>query len=67
MTLILEDLENITRDNNELRSGDLLTSSAILNDIAKYVTEHKDKHTSDQLEVSYAIHTFCTHFCYMKQ
>ncbi|VDH98409.1 leucine-rich repeat-containing G protein-coupled receptor 5 [Mytilus galloprovincialis] len=44
-------LENITRDNNELRSGDLLTSSAILNGIAKYVTKHKDKHTSDQLEI----------------
>ncbi|CAG2256987.1 unnamed protein product [Mytilus edulis] len=51
VTLILEDLENITRDNNELRSGDLLTSSAILNGIAKYVTKHKDKHTSDQLEI----------------
>ncbi|CAC5408850.1 unnamed protein product [Mytilus coruscus] len=51
VTIILEDLENKTRDNNELRSGDLLTSSAILNDIAKYVTEHKDKLTSDHLEI----------------
>ncbi|CAC5408849.1 unnamed protein product [Mytilus coruscus] len=51
VTIILKDLENITRNNNELRSGDLLTSSSILTDIAKYVTDHKDKLSVDQLEI----------------
>ncbi|CAG2236942.1 ADGRB1 [Mytilus edulis] len=52
VTIILIGLENITRDNNDLRSGDLLTSSSILNDIAKYVTEQKEKLSVDQLEGS---------------
>ncbi|VDI60331.1 Hypothetical predicted protein, partial [Mytilus galloprovincialis] len=51
VTIILIDLENVTRDNSELRSGDLLTSSSILNDIAKYVTDHKEKLSVDQLEI----------------
>ncbi|CAC5362286.1 ADGRB1 [Mytilus coruscus] len=51
VTIILKDLENITRNNNELRSGDLFTSSSILNDIAKYVTNHTDKLSVDQLEI----------------
>ncbi|VDI84318.1 latrophilin 2, partial [Mytilus galloprovincialis] len=51
VTIILDDLENITRDNNELRSGDLLTSSTVLNDIAKYVTNHTEDLTVDQLEI----------------
>ncbi|VDI14754.1 Hypothetical predicted protein [Mytilus galloprovincialis] len=49
--IILDDLENITRNNNELRSGDLLTSSAVLNDIAKYVTNHTENLSVDQLEI----------------
>lgn len=53
MTNILEDLENITRDHTGLRSGDLLAVSAILNDIAKYVTDHKEQLAVNQLEVSY--------------
>ncbi|XP_052106943.1 adhesion G protein-coupled receptor E1-like [Mytilus californianus] len=51
VTIILKDLENITRNNNELRSGDLFTSSSILNDIAKYVTNHTDTLSVDQLEI----------------
>ncbi|CAG2246565.1 ADGRB1 [Mytilus edulis] len=51
VTSILDDLENITRDNNELRSGDLLTSSTVLNDIAKYVTNHTEDLSVDQLEI----------------
>ncbi|VDI06533.1 brain-specific angiogenesis inhibitor 3 [Mytilus galloprovincialis] len=51
VTIILDDLENITRDNNELRSGDLLTSSTVLNDIAKYVTNHTEDLSVDQLEI----------------
>ncbi|VDH98413.1 Hypothetical predicted protein [Mytilus galloprovincialis] len=50
VTSILDDLENITRDNNELRSGDLLTSSTVLNDIAKYVANHTEDLSVDQLE-----------------
>lgn len=57
MSTILEELENITNGNNGLRSGDLLTSSAVLNDIAKYVTEHKDTLTVGQIQVSYACNT----------
>ncbi|CAC5425307.1 unnamed protein product [Mytilus coruscus] len=52
VTTILQNLENITRNNNELRSGDMLTSSSILTDIAKYVTDHKDELSVDQLEES---------------
>lgn len=55
MTIILEDLENITRVHTGLRSGDLLASSDILNDIAKYVTDHKEKLAVNQLEVFYFI------------
>ncbi|XP_071126879.1 adhesion G protein-coupled receptor L4-like isoform X2 [Mytilus edulis] len=51
VTIILEDLENITRVHTGLRSGDLLASSAILNDIAKYVTDHKEKLAVNQLEI----------------
>ncbi|CAC5362288.1 unnamed protein product [Mytilus coruscus] len=51
VTLILDNLENITRDNNELRSGDLFTSSTVLNDIAKYVTNHKENLSVHQLEI----------------
>ncbi|XP_076100755.1 uncharacterized protein LOC143069835 [Mytilus galloprovincialis] len=51
VTIILDDLENVTRDNNELRSGDLLTSSTVLNDIAKYVTNHTEDLSVDQLEI----------------
>ncbi|VDI01660.1 latrophilin 2, partial [Mytilus galloprovincialis] len=51
VTIILDDLENITRDNNELRSGDLLTSSTVLNDIAKYVTDHTEDLSVNQLEI----------------
>ncbi|XP_063416334.1 adhesion G protein-coupled receptor B3-like [Mytilus trossulus] len=51
LTIILKDLENITNDNNELRSGDLLTSSDVLNNIAKYVTVQSDKLEVDQLEI----------------
>ncbi|CAG2198998.1 unnamed protein product [Mytilus edulis] len=50
VTIILEDLENITRVHTGLRSGDLLASSDILNDIAKYVTDHKEKLAVNQLE-----------------
>lgn len=57
VSTILEELENITKENNGLRSGDLLTSSYVLNDIAKYVAEHKDKLTFDQLQVSNACNT----------
>ncbi|VDI76155.1 Hypothetical predicted protein, partial [Mytilus galloprovincialis] len=39
VSTILEDLENITRNNYGLRSGDLLTASAILNDIAYVVND----------------------------
>ncbi|XP_063416336.1 adhesion G protein-coupled receptor L3-like [Mytilus trossulus] len=51
VTIILEDLENITRVQTGLRSGDLLASSAILNAIAKYVTDHKEKLAVNQLEI----------------
>ncbi|XP_076114958.1 adhesion G protein-coupled receptor B1-like isoform X1 [Mytilus galloprovincialis] len=51
VTIILDDLENITRNDNELRSGDLLTSSAVLNDIAKYVSNHTENLSVDQLEI----------------
>lgn len=54
VTIILTELENITRDNDDLLSGDLLTSSAILNDIAKYVTDHREKLSFEQLEVSFS-------------
>ncbi|XP_071124121.1 adhesion G protein-coupled receptor B3-like [Mytilus edulis] len=51
VSTILEELENVTKENNGLRSGDLLTSSYVLNDIAKYVAENKDKLTFDQLQI----------------
>ncbi|OPL33749.1 hypothetical protein AM593_09007, partial [Mytilus galloprovincialis] len=51
VTIILDNLENITRDNNELRSGDLLTSSTVLNDIAKYVANHTEDLSVDQLQI----------------
>ncbi|XP_052078408.1 adhesion G protein-coupled receptor B3-like isoform X2 [Mytilus californianus] len=51
VSTILRDLENITKGKHGLRSGDLLTSSAVLNDIAKYVTEHTEKLTVDQLQI----------------
>ncbi|CAC5400899.1 unnamed protein product [Mytilus coruscus] len=51
VSTILGDLENITKGNDGLRSGDLLTSSAVLNDIAKYVTENTEKLTVDQLQI----------------
>ncbi|XP_063414554.1 adhesion G protein-coupled receptor B3-like [Mytilus trossulus] len=47
---ILEELENITSANKELRTGDLVTASALLEDIAKYVTNHTDNISVDQLE-----------------
>ncbi|XP_076071886.1 adhesion G protein-coupled receptor B1-like isoform X2 [Mytilus galloprovincialis] len=48
---ILEDLENITRNNYELRSGDLLTASAILHDIATYVIGYEDETSLSQLDI----------------
>lgn len=55
---ILEDLENITRNNYELRSGDLLTASAILHDIATYVIGYEDETSLSQLDVcGKTIHT----------
>ncbi|CAG2198997.1 unnamed protein product [Mytilus edulis] len=51
VSTILEELENVTKENNGLRSGDLLTSSYVLNDVAKYVAENKDKLTFDQLQI----------------
>lgn len=49
VSTILEDLENITRNNYGLRSGDLLTASAILNDIAYVIN---DELSLNQLDVS---------------
>ncbi|XP_071176352.1 roundabout homolog 2-like [Mytilus edulis] len=51
VSTLLESLENITSGNNELRTGDLVTLSAVLNDIARYVTEHPEKLSINQLEV----------------
>ncbi|VDI21105.1 Hypothetical predicted protein, partial [Mytilus galloprovincialis] len=51
VTIILNNLENITRDNNKLRSGDLNASSDILNEIAKYITNHTEELSVDQLEI----------------
>ncbi|VDH92801.1 G protein-coupled receptor 133 [Mytilus galloprovincialis] len=50
LSTILDNLENVTSANNELRTGDLVTASALLEDIAKYVTNHTDKISVDQLE-----------------
>ncbi|VDH92803.1 latrophilin 2 [Mytilus galloprovincialis] len=50
VSTILGNLENVTSANNELRTGDLVTASALLEDIAKYVTNHTDKISVDQLE-----------------
>lgn len=52
VSTILEDLENITSSKNELRTGDLVTASSILEDIADYVTNNTDTISVDQLEVS---------------
>ncbi|CAG2251522.1 unnamed protein product [Mytilus edulis] len=46
----LGNLANITKSNNELRTGDIVTASALLGDIAKYVTNDTDKISVDQLE-----------------
>ncbi|XP_071126674.1 adhesion G protein-coupled receptor B3-like isoform X2 [Mytilus edulis] len=46
----LGNLANITKSNNELRTGDIVTVSALLGDIAKYVTNDTDKISVDQLE-----------------
>ncbi|VDI56672.1 G protein-coupled receptor 133 [Mytilus galloprovincialis] len=51
VSTLLESLENITSGNKELRTGDLVTLSAVLNDIARYVTEHPEKLSINQLEV----------------
>lgn len=48
----LGNLANITKSNNELRTGDIVTASALLGDIAKYVTNDTDKISVDQLEVN---------------
>ncbi|VDI52918.1 Hypothetical predicted protein [Mytilus galloprovincialis] len=48
--ILLESLENHTKGSNRLRSGDLVASSDLLNDIAVYVTYHVDKLSVDQLE-----------------
>lgn len=66
MTIILKDLENVTRDNNELRSGDLLTSSSILTDIAEYVTDHREKLSVEQLEVSDICNTLLMQWFHME-
>ncbi|XP_052076567.1 adhesion G protein-coupled receptor L4-like [Mytilus californianus] len=50
VSTILDNLENVTSATNELRTGDLVTASALLEDIAKYVTNHTDKISVDQLE-----------------
>ncbi|CAG2249160.1 unnamed protein product [Mytilus edulis] len=50
VSTILGNLENVTSANDELRTGDLVTASALLEDIAKYVTNHTDKISVDQLE-----------------
>ncbi|VDH94753.1 Hypothetical predicted protein [Mytilus galloprovincialis] len=51
VSTILENLENATSENTELRSGDLVASSAVLDDIVKYVTNHTDKLSVNQLEI----------------
>ncbi|XP_052062393.1 adhesion G protein-coupled receptor B2-like [Mytilus californianus] len=48
---ILENLENTTSEKNELRSGDLVTSSTVLDDIVRYVTDNTEKLSVDQLEI----------------
>ncbi|CAC5385134.1 unnamed protein product [Mytilus coruscus] len=51
VSTILENLENTTSENNELRSGDLVTSSAVLDDIVRYVTDNTEKLSVNQLEI----------------
>ncbi|CAC5397792.1 HMCN [Mytilus coruscus] len=47
---LLANLEILTKESNGLRSGDLVASSDILNDIAIYVSFHTEKLSVDQLE-----------------
>ncbi|CAG2206359.1 unnamed protein product [Mytilus edulis] len=47
---LLENLENLTKESNTLRSGDLVASADVLNDIALYDKYHADRLSVDQLE-----------------
>ncbi|XP_063442494.1 hemicentin-1-like [Mytilus trossulus] len=48
---LLENLENLTKESNKLRSGDLVASANVLNDIALYDKYHADRLSVDQLEI----------------
>lgn len=48
---ILNELNNLTSESDDLRSGDMATSTAILKDISEYVAKNTAAVSDNQLEV----------------